>query len=408
MDVVLSAPAFILSFLGFALSCWLALEVVGAFFHRREQNFEAPTQAVAVIVPAHNEAGILEQCLRSIIPQLKEQDRVIVVADNCTDSTSDIARANDAECIERENQKLRGKGFALQFGIDHLASDPPGTVVFVDADCVVNEGAIEKLASAAAQTQAPVQALYLMKAPSSPEADKAQSSAFAVAEFAWAFINKVRMRGLDRLFGVTRLTGSGIAMPWRVAAASSFGSSEIVEDLAMTVDFVKRGLSPRLIEGALVTSEFPISKEERIRQTARWEHGSRRLAKRNTIDNLASSLSGRNLKLFALTMDMLAPPMVLFFIYLFAIASFAGIAAITGITTPLIISVCAIVIAFAAVFAGWLGFGREIIGLRDVGGLVSFALAKIGVYKSTGRDSAKSWTPTRMDGGIDRPGDGSN
>ncbi|MBT8471817.1 MAG: glycosyltransferase, partial [Marinicaulis sp.] len=124
MDVVLSTPAFILSALGFSMSFWLALEVAGAFVGRRRRKFDARTRTIAVIVPAHNEAGVIKNCLQSITGQLKARDRVIVVADNCTDSTCDVARAAGAECLERENQNQRGKGFALQFGIDHLASDP--------------------------------------------------------------------------------------------------------------------------------------------------------------------------------------------------------------------------------------------------------------------------------------------
>jgi len=48
--------------------------------------------SVAVIVPAHNEALGLGNTLRSILPQLQTQDRLVLVADNCTDDTGSVAK----------------------------------------------------------------------------------------------------------------------------------------------------------------------------------------------------------------------------------------------------------------------------------------------------------------------------
>jgi len=47
---------------------------------------------VAVLVPAHNESSIIIATLNSIRPQLLEGDRLLVVADNCTDDTAALAR----------------------------------------------------------------------------------------------------------------------------------------------------------------------------------------------------------------------------------------------------------------------------------------------------------------------------
>lgn len=61
--------------------------------------------AVTVIVPTFQRAPLLRECLNSVMPQLEDADRVIVVSDGSTDDTSTVARGfgERVEVIEREN-----------------------------------------------------------------------------------------------------------------------------------------------------------------------------------------------------------------------------------------------------------------------------------------------------------------
>ena len=45
-----------------------------------------------VLIPAYNEELVLDQALRSLREQTRPADRVLVVADNCTDATVEVAR----------------------------------------------------------------------------------------------------------------------------------------------------------------------------------------------------------------------------------------------------------------------------------------------------------------------------
>lgn len=58
---------------------------------------EPPT--VVVLLPAHNEAATLPETLAALGRQTYQPDRVIVVADNCTDATVEIAHENGADVI---------------------------------------------------------------------------------------------------------------------------------------------------------------------------------------------------------------------------------------------------------------------------------------------------------------------
>ncbi|MDP2231988.1 glycosyltransferase family 2 protein, partial [Methylotenera sp.] len=103
--------------------------------------------SIAVIIPAHNEQVLIQSTITSVLSQLNQDDRLIVVADNCTDATASIARAAGAEVVERFNLQERGKGYALDFGVRHCAQNPPEVVIIVDADCQVGAKSLYRLAA---------------------------------------------------------------------------------------------------------------------------------------------------------------------------------------------------------------------------------------------------------------------
>ncbi|MDC0838199.1 glycosyltransferase family 2 protein, partial [Limnoraphis robusta] len=131
-------------------------------------NDDLPEPTISVLIPAHNEGLVIGQTLANILPQLKPDDEIIVIADNCTDETVAIATENGVQVLERQDPDNRGKGYALDYGLRHLAPNPPEVVVMIDADCLVEPGAIATIAQQALITAKPVQALYLMETPPNP------------------------------------------------------------------------------------------------------------------------------------------------------------------------------------------------------------------------------------------------
>ena len=169
---------------------------------------------VAVLVPAHNESVHVLPTLHCLQGQLQPGDRLLVIADNCQDDTADLARAAGAEVLERQHASLRGKGYALAFGVDALRHKPPQVLVVVDADCIVSAGGIAALADRCLQTQCPVQMLDLMLAPAGA------GLRTRMLEFAWRVKNLVRPLGSYRLGGACHLMGTGMALPWELAASA--------------------------------------------------------------------------------------------------------------------------------------------------------------------------------------------
>src|ERR1044071_2181040 len=92
-----------------------------------------------VVIPAHNEALVLEPVLRRLqaLNYPQTQVEIVVVADNCTDATAEIARGCGVRVIERTSAAERGKGHALAYAFETLRAESFDAYVVLDADTLV-------------------------------------------------------------------------------------------------------------------------------------------------------------------------------------------------------------------------------------------------------------------------------
>ncbi len=96
---------------------------------------------VTVLIPAHNEQGTLPLTLSSLLSQSHPPERIIVVADNCTDSTVAIAHRAGVEVFESVDNTDKKAG-ALNQALERLLPDQADndTVMVMDADTVLDDG----------------------------------------------------------------------------------------------------------------------------------------------------------------------------------------------------------------------------------------------------------------------------
>ena len=84
-----------------------------------------PSHRYAILISARNEESVIGQLLDTI----REQDYpaelldAYVVADNCTDSTKDVAEQHGAIVYERRNTQKVGKGYALDFLLHRIRKE---------------------------------------------------------------------------------------------------------------------------------------------------------------------------------------------------------------------------------------------------------------------------------------------
>ena len=359
----------------------LFIEVVSAVLLPQRKISSSPINnlrpRIAVLVPAHNESTGLRPTLADIKAQLHADDRMLVVADNCTDNTASIAAAAGAEVVERRDDTKIGKGYALDFGLRHLSADPPEIVIIIDADCRLSQDAVDNLATACQHTGRPAQALDLMTAP------KQSSLNYQVAEFAWRVKNWVRPLGLHNLGLPCQLMGTGMAFPWQVIRSAELASGRIVEDLNLGVDLALAGYPAVFCPSAIVTSRFPDSTKGADTQRRRWEHGHIHTILTVVPRFFVLAIIRRNLNLLALALDLAIPPLSLFGLLAIGMFALSAVAVLFGFSwTVLIISAGTLTAFVIAVLMSWWRFGRDLLPLSSVHLIVRYVIGKISIYSS--------------------------
>ena len=335
---------------------------------------------------------MIASTLRSIIPQLAKSDRLIVVADNCTDDTVAIAAAEGAETIERRDPARRGKGHALDFGLRHLEPDAPDVVVVIDADCQATAGSIDRLARVCREAARPVQSLYLMHAPMDA------GPMTRIAEFAWTVKNRVRPLGLHRLGLPCQLMGTGMAFPWSCIRKATLATGHIVEDLKLGIDLARTGTPPLFCPDALVTSQFPASTEGIHSQRQRWEHGYLGVILSAAPRLLWTAFATRNVDLGALAVDLSVPPLALLLLQVAMVWFFSILLYIFAkALIPIIFASIAAVLLALSVLLSWGFYGRRIISLGSLALAPLYALWKIPLYAKFLVSRQMNWVRSKRD-----------
>ena len=369
----------------------LLTQVLSAIFFEKKMPTFVPNiirPSIAILVPAHNESLVIAETLESILPQLSNQDQLLVVADNCTDDTTTIAKNLGANVTERNNLILRGKGYALDFGLQHLNHQPPEVVIIVDADCIVSGDAIQLLALACASYQRPIQALYLMDSQPQP------SLKARIAEFAWLLKNKVRPLGFKALGLPCQLMGTGMAFLWEDIKKTNLASGHLVEDMKLGVDFTRVNKAPMFLPEALVKSVFPPTQEATNTQRARWEHGHLSVILNEAPSMLYEAIKLKNLPMFGLACDLIVPPIAVLSL-LCAVLFVLSIFFATQLA--ILLSTLALICLTFAVLLAWFFFGQHIISLKQLCYAPIYAFIKIPLYIKFFFNRQVDWVRSKRD-----------
>ncbi len=378
----------LLSLAGIALLLSLIFDlecVAHSFLKKATGEPQGVRPKLAILVPAHNEEAVLGRTLESIKAQLEPIDRVLVVADNCSDRTAEVAREYGVEVSERFHDTERGKGYALAHGLQQLEENTPDVVIFLDADCQLEEGALDHLAWTAMSSRRPVQAIYTMGLPPNPSAKD------RVSCFAFYVKNQVRAGGLHVLGLPTHLTGTGMALPWKIVSRVDFATGHLVEDMHLGLEFALKGTPPRLEPNARVTSVLPDRSEAATSQRTRWEHGHLQTIRTQFPRLLARGLS-KDPRCLALALDLLVPPLAFLVMFMAGVGGISVLAGLIGLGWVPSLMV------LIGVLAAWAEGGNRILSLKDLASIPAYMLWKLPFYKKFfSGSSEKEWVRTARD-----------
>ncbi|QDT66166.1 glycosyltransferase family 2 protein [Calycomorphotria hydatis] len=355
---------------------------------RLNSHGENSAPSVTILIPAHNEAGIISRTIHHLKTRLSPQDSILVVADNCTDETASLARAAGANVIERFDKQNRGKGFALNRGFDELQQNPPEVVFVLDADCRIGRFTLAESGRLAVNTQRPVQSLNLCRA-------VGNSATQAVSELGLRFKNLIRPAGLRALGLPCHLMGTGMALPWSVVESMPRLGSDLAEDMRLGVDLAVMQKHASFCPTARVVSGLPNSDGAFVSQRTRWEQGHLRTAA-FAPQLLWNGLLKLRPSLFALGADLLIPPLSLFVLAGAGLFVLSGVSAlITQQWLPFLVMLVAWCCFSLVIVLGWAAYCRRVVPASALLGIPWFIVRKIPIYLKflTGRGE-KKWVRT--------------
>lgn len=352
---------------------------------------DSDVPATVILVPAHNEERVIANTLNAL-KGLSPRVVVLVIADNCSDQTASIAREYGVKVVERTSDTLRGKGYALQHGLDHIRSAPPEVVIVLDADCTTTAADMHRLSHRCRSLSEPVQGIYLMHAP------EGGGIGSKVAAFAWLVKTFVRPSGWRMWGNTSQLMGSGFALPWKIAGTLDLASGHIVEDMKLTLDLASQLHAPRFVTDVNVASTFPSADRAQATQRKRWEHGHLSMVMKDVPRAIHRAVRDGNRQLLSVALDLLVPPLSLLVMLLGTLGMLSVYQAVIQVPTFAGMAILGLVMSLiVAVGLAWFQWGRSVLSAWELAAIPVFMLRKLGVYATFFLRREKNWRRTDRD-----------
>jgi 1,2-diacylglycerol 3-beta-glucosyltransferase len=389
----------LLALLGLPVLATTGYLLVLALLARSPAPLPSPARRMRfdIIVPAHDEEQGIAPTVRNLlsVDWPAELHRVLVVADNCTDSTAERAERAGAKVLVRQDAEHRGKGHALEHAFQFSLRDGfADAVVVVDADTEISPNLLSAFAAHFEHGAHALQARNEVL-------NRTSSWRAGLMTIAFALFNGVRSLARDRLGLSVGLRGNGMGLSSQVLRAVPHQAHSVVEDLEYGIALGRAGYRVAYVHEASVRSAIPDTERVSRSQRLRWEGGRRALSRRLGLPLMKEGLRRREPLLVDLGVDLLVPP-------LSTVSLTAGIGLVLALGLdallegpalslfPWALSVVALV---GYVLRGWVLSGLGAWGLRV---LVTAAPAYVAwkvMLKLRARGAPREWVRTEREPG---------
>ncbi len=251
------------------------------------------TNRYAVLICARDEGNVLGYLLDSI----QKQDYpaalvdVYVCADNCTDNTAAVARAQGAFVLERHDEAHIGKGYALDALLQHIyaehGTDAYEAYIIVDADNLMDEHYItemDKCCSAGHRIVAGYRN------------SKNFGHNWLASSYAFWFYHEARQLNNARtLLGVGgAVSGTGFLVHKDIFKRQGGWIHHcLIEDVEFSVDNLLHGEKVVYCHDAMVYDEHPTCFAQSWRQRLRWSKGYHQVIRHYACKLLRAVFTGK-------------------------------------------------------------------------------------------------------------------
>lgn len=226
-----------------------------------------PLPSVTVLIPAHNEEGVIVQTVTSVLASDHPEIHVIVVNDGSIDDTGILLDMHfgDDPRVEIIHQVNHGKAAALNHAMSLAETE---IVVTIDADTEIESDAIRQLLRHFSDPQTGAVAGNVKVGNRSRWLTRWQALEYITSQ-------NMEKRAFDLLNCITVVPGALGA--WRkraIEAAGGITADTVAEDADLTVAIRRLGWRVTYEERAMAWTEAPETAGALIRQRFRWTFGT--------------------------------------------------------------------------------------------------------------------------------------
>lgn len=281
MKPILITSLMVMAFSGVIPVLVLLAQFTLTGFNRFRSHYfkcEPYTPNVAILVPAWNEADVIEATLLMLmaLDYPKDALRVYVIDDGSTDNTPSIVKTKQAEYPEnifylRREKGGQGKCHTLNYGLDTVMSETwAEAILIIDADVLVEKASLRRMTRHLADPRVGAVTSYVQEGSS----DKNLVNKFIAYEYVGA---QAAARRAQNVLGTLACLAGGAQLHKRSnmeAIGGKIDVSTLAEDTFTT--FQTQVLNKHVIfdGNSIVRSEEPHSVYGLWKQRFRWSRGN--------------------------------------------------------------------------------------------------------------------------------------
>lgn len=246
----------------FMSCCYLFVLTLFSLIPNWRKLSEKPSANFAILLPVQNEEKKVEKTVGDLITGLDydpELYDIVVIADNCTDSTAFTASFAGAKVLECTNDWKQGKGHALEWAFSQLKKKDYDAFLIIDVDTVVDPQALRYLDSALAKDD---RAMQLSCAVLNNQA----SWRNRLIDVFFAGLNHLRPKGRNNLGLSCGISGNGFCLSKDLLRDVPYEAFEVLEGLEYHFKMVLNDEKVRFIPGARVYNRIAAEDKAMVRK----------------------------------------------------------------------------------------------------------------------------------------------
>jgi cellulose synthase/poly-beta-1,6-N-acetylglucosamine synthase-like glycosyltransferase len=229
-----------------------------------------------LIVCAHNERAVIGNSLQEMLKlnYPKELIRILVICDNCSDDTADLAREIGKQepgfitVLERFNNEKKGKPHAVKYALDYVDEHFNGfeAISIADADNIYDVEYFQVMNQHLNRGAEIIQGYLGVKNP-----DDSMTSRCGM--YSYSATARVYFGARQNLGMSSTLGGTGFVVTRKALSEVGWDMFSLVEDFEFSTKAIIMGKKIDFAYGAITYDEKPTTMKVSLKQRTRWMQG---------------------------------------------------------------------------------------------------------------------------------------